>query len=345
MKAFHGALCVAAALAAGATGSVSHAADYYAGKQVSIYVGSSPGGGYDGYARLLSRHWGRLIAGNPNFLIKNMPGASSLKAMNYVSNVAPKDGTAIAAVQNGVALEPLLQTMGAKNRAEFDPAKINWIGAVTREVALVVTWHTSPFKTFADVQKSEMIGGAAGANTDDAVFSRLMNATIGTKIKVVQGYKGSSEMMIALEKGEIQAMPGWNYSSLSSQRPQWLSGKLVRILAQNAMQKHPALQDVPLAVDFARDAESRQVMELISSRLDLGRPYLAPPAIPEERLKDLRGSFVAMMKDQKFNADATKAHFEINPLSPEQCAAVVKAAYAMPKSVVDKAREILIARK
>lgn len=329
------------ALAAGGAG----AADFYAGKTVTITVGSSAGGGYDGYARFLSRHWGRQIPGNPKFIVKNMPGAGSLKATNFIYNVAAKDGTQVAAIQNGIVFEPLFKVMGKGREARFDPTKLSWIGAVTKETSVMVVWHKTPFGSVADVRKTRVLTGASGPTTSYAVYPRLMNATMGTNIRVVMGYNGTSGIVLALERGEIHAMTGWDYSSLSSRKADWLKDKKVRVLVQFGKKKHPKMPNVPLASEFTTNKVNRDVLELIAARQEIGRPYVAPPDVPGDRMKLLRAGFQAMMKDAAFLKEAAKLRIETHPSGANECLEVIKAAYAAPADVVAKARKILLVKK
>ncbi len=339
-------LCSVAALAAAlAVGTGAQAADFYAGKSINVIVGSSAGGGYDGYARFLARHWGKFIPGGPKFVVKNMPGAGSLKATNYIYNVAAKDGLQIAAIQNGVVFEPLFKVMGKGREAKFDPLKISWIGATTKETSVMVVWHTTPFKSIEDVRKQQVLTGASGATTSYAVYPRLMNATMGTNIRVVMGYNGTSGITLALERGELQAMTGWDYSSLASRKTQWLKDKKVRILVQFGRNKHPKMPDVPLASQYTTTKVNRDVLNLIAERQEVGRPYVAPPDVPADRLKLLRASYQAMLKDPAVLKEGAKLRIEVHPSTAEECLEVMKRAYAAPKDVVAKARKILLTKK
>ncbi|MQA65667.1 MAG: hypothetical protein GEU76_07180 [Alphaproteobacteria bacterium] len=331
-----GAMCVPAA----------GAADYFKGKTVTITVGSSAGGGYDGYARFLGRHWGRLIPGNPSFIVKNMPGAGSLKATNHIYSVAAKDGTQVGAVQNGIIFEPLFKVMGSGNDAKFDATKLSWIGAVTKETAVMVVWHATPFKSVADVRKAAKVRtGASGPTTSYGVYPRLMNATMGTNIQVVMGYSGTSDITLALERGEIEAMTGWDFSSVASRKGQWLKDKKIRILVQFAKKRHPQMPDVPLASELTTSKLNRDVLELIAARQEIGRPYIAPPGVPAEAITPLRTSFMAMMKDPTFLADAKKSRIEIMPSDHKEALTSVKAAFAASPDVVARARSILFVKK
>ena len=273
-------------LALGALAVPAQADDFYKNKSIAIIVGSSAGGGYDGYARYLAKSWGNFIPGHPGFVVRNMPGAGSLKATNYIYNVAPKDGTEIGGIQQGMLFEPLFKTMGSGHEAKFDPMKLGYIGAAVHDQAVMVVWHTTPFKSLADIKGKTVLTGSAGATTNYAVYPRLMNATMGTSIKVIEGYNGTSSITLAVERGELQAMTGWDYSSLSSRKADWLKDKKVRILVQFGAKKIPEMPDVPLARDHASSPLNQEVLDLITLRQDIGRPYITPPNLPKDRLRD-----------------------------------------------------------
>ncbi|HSR55067.1 MAG TPA: tripartite tricarboxylate transporter substrate-binding protein, partial [Alphaproteobacteria bacterium] len=264
---------------------------------------------------------------------------------NYIYNVAPKDGTHVAGIQNGVVFEPLFKVMGKGREAQFDPLKLSWIGATTKETSVMVVWHTTPFKSIEDVRKQRVLTGASGPTTSYAVYPRLMNATMGTNIRVVMGYNGTSGITLALERGELQAMTGWDYSSLASRKGQWLKDKKVRILVQFGRQKHPKMPDVPLASDFTTTKVNRAVLDLIAERQEVGRPYVAPPDVPADRLKALRASYQTMLKDAGVLKEAAKLRIETHPSTAEECLEVMKRAYSAPKDVVAKARTILLTKK
>ncbi len=345
MKTFNVLKAVSWGLALAALAVPATAADFYKNKTVTITVGSSAGGGYDGYARFLAQHWGKFIPGNPNFIVKNMPGAGSLKATNHLYNVAPRDGTQIGAIQNGVVFEPLFKVMGKGREAKFDAQKLNWIGAVTKEVSVMVVWHKTPFKSIADVRKATVRTGASGPTTSYGVYPRLMNATMGTNIRVVMGYNGTSGITLALERGEIDAMTGWDYSSVASRKGQWLKDKKIRILVQFGNKRHRQMPDVPLASELTTNKLNRDVLELIAARQEIGRPYVAPPDVPAEAIAALRSSFNKMTADAAFLADAKKRRIEVQPSTAAEAAAVIKAAYAASPDVVAKARAILLVKK
>jgi tripartite-type tricarboxylate transporter receptor subunit TctC len=323
------------------------AEDFYQGKQIQLTVGSGTGGGYDAYARLVARHWPDFIPGHPTFVVQNMPGAGSLKAMNYLANNAAKDGTAVAGIQNHIGYEPMLGISGGgkTDAVHFDPLKVNWIGSAAKEVSVVVIWHTSPVKTLEDAQKREVVGGSAGVATSNTIYARLMNATAGTRFNVVHGYKSQTEVALAMERGEVEASPGWFYSSFVSSRPQWLPEGKARIIAQVALEKHPALPDVPIILDYAKTPEDRQQMELALGSLSMGRPYVAPAEVPADRVKLLRETFLKALASPALLAEAKKAKLEISALSGEDIAKLLAKQYKTPKPIVAKVKSILVPEK
>ena len=342
MNGHHSVLRIAClGLALCALAAPAQADDFYKGKTVSITVGSSAGGGYDGYARFLARSWGKFIPGHPSFVVRNMPGAGSLKATNYLYNVAAKDGTQIGAIQSGILFEPLFKVMGSK-QAKFDAMKLNWIGAVVQDQVVMAVWHATPFKSLSDLKGAPVLSGASGATTSFAVYPRLMNAAMGTHVQVINGYKSGSAIRLALERGEVQAMTGWQYSSLIARKSAWLKEKKVRILLQFGAKKHPDMPDVPLARDHASSPIDRDVLDLITLRQDLGHPFVAPPDLPKDRLATLQKSFWSMVTDSAFLADAKKHRIEVSPLNAQECAKVIKKGYAASPEVVAKARAIMI---
>lgn len=329
-------------LAACAFTATAQADDFYHGKTVAIVVGSSAGGGYDGYARFLAKYWGGFIPGHPSFVVRNMPGAGSLKATNYIYNVAPRDGTTIGGIQQSILFEPLFKNMGSGHEAKFDAMKLGFIGAATHDQAVMVVWHTTPFHSLADLKGKTVLTGSAGVTTNYAVYPRLMNATMGTSIKVIEGYHGTSGITLALERGELQAMTGWDYSSLSSRKRDWLLQKKVRVLVQFGAKKIPELPNVPLARNHTTTPLDRDVLDLITLPQNIGRPYVAPPDLPKERLQMLQDSFWAMVTDKSFLRAAKNAHIEISPSNAKEGEAVIKKGYAASPEVVAKAHAILV---
>jgi tripartite-type tricarboxylate transporter receptor subunit TctC len=307
--------------------SVGHTqspADFYKGKNIDLYIGYSAGGGYDVYARSLARHMGRFIPGSPTIVPKNMPGAGSLVLANWLYNVAPKDGTAFGIIGRGTAFDPLL----GSTKAQFDAAKFNWIGSMNDEVSVCVAWHTTGITELEQVKQNELTVGGTGPAADTDQFPKVLNATIGTKFKIIAGYPGGNDIDLAMERGEVMGRCGWSWSSVKSAHPTWLAAGKINILAQLGLSRHPDLPDIPLVTDFAKTDEQRRILRLILVRQALGRPFLGPPGIPPERLAVLRQGFNDTMKDPEFLADAEKLKLEVRPLSGEQAEVVVRQIYA-----------------
>jgi tripartite-type tricarboxylate transporter receptor subunit TctC len=317
-------------------------ADFYKGREVSLTVGSAPGGGYDAATRLLARHYGRHIPGQPTIIVRNMPGAGSLNMMNNVANVAAKDGTIIGAPQNTAPLERLLHILskGGKN-ANFDAEKLNWIGTSSQDVYLLIAWHTAPVNTFADLLKTELVVGSSGHNTDHSITARLLNQTFGTKLKIVTGYPSAQEIMLAMERGEIQGNSGRAYSSLMAGFSHLVRDKKVKMLVQMGLTPHPDLKDVPFALDLAKSEDEKKVLELTFSKFQMSRPLFVAAEVPKDRVQALRRAFDSMMKDPELLADSVKSKIEVDPLSGEEVQKLVQKLFSTPQPLVERARALL----
>ncbi|MGA7486649.1 MAG: tripartite tricarboxylate transporter substrate-binding protein [Xanthobacteraceae bacterium] len=323
---------IAAAMLALGPISAGHAqspADFYKGRTVDLYIGYSAGGGYDIYARALARHIGRLIPGNPTVVPKNMPGAGSLVLANWLYNVAPKDGTAFGMIGRGTGFDPLL----GSTKAQFDAAKFNWIGSMNDEVSVCVAWHTSGIAELDQVKQKQLTVGGTGPAADTDQFPKVLNATLGTKFKIVTGYPGGNDVDLAMERGEVMGRCGWSWSSVIATHKSWIDDKKINVLVQLSLSKHPDLPHVPLVMDFAKTDEQKQVFKLVFARQPMGRPFLAPPGIPAERVAVLRKAFMDTMKDGEFLAEAGKLKLEINPVSGAAVQDIVQEVYQTPKSV------------
>jgi tripartite-type tricarboxylate transporter receptor subunit TctC len=309
--------------------------DFYKGKTVSLVIGYSVGGGYDAYGRLLARHLGKYIPGQPNVLAQNMTGAGSLKAATYIYSVAPKDGLAIGTFSRSLAIAPLL------NKAEFDSTKFTWIGSVTDEVSLCVTRNDSPVKTFNDLLAKPSTFGGEGAGSDPNVFALLYRNVFGAKIKLVQGYPGTNEIQLATERGEVDGLCGLSWSTLKGRYPHWLGERKANILVQAGIKTQAELPHVPTATDLAKDPEQRQILNLILIGQAMARPFAAPPGIPADRKAALIAAFDRTMRDPDFLAEAVRLNFEVNPVTAARLDALLAEAYATPKDVVAKAAKAL----
>jgi tripartite-type tricarboxylate transporter receptor subunit TctC len=313
------------------------AAAFFKGRNVNMEIGYSAGGGYDVYARSIARFMGKHIAGAPAVIPKNMQGAGSLRLANWLYTAAPKDGTEIATIGRGIAFDPLL---GNKN-AQFDAAKFTWLGSATNEVSVCVVWQDSGIAKFDDLYSKPMTVGGTGGGADTDVFPQILNAVLGTKMKVIAGYPGGNDVNLAMERGEVQGRCGWSWSSVQATHKDWLAQKKIVVLVQLALSKHPDLPDVPLVTDLAKTDEQRQILKLIFARQVMGRPYLAPPGVPKERAEALRQAFLDTMKDKEFLAEADTAQLEINPVSGPQIEKLVSEVYQTPPDIAAKAAQVL----
>jgi tripartite-type tricarboxylate transporter receptor subunit TctC len=306
-------------------------ADFYHDRGIAMVIGYSAGGGYDLYARVLARHLGKHIPGHPRVLPQNMPGAGSLKAANFIYSLAPRDGTVIATATRGMATDPLL------GESKFDPLKFTWIGSVTSETSVCATWHTSLVKSWADMFTKDftMGGSAAGSETDS--FALLLRNVFGAKMKLITGYPGGNDINLAMERGEVDGRCGWSWSSIRSQKTSWLKEKMISLIVQLGMEKHPELPDVPLLLDFARTPEQRQILRLVLASLVLGRPIFAPPEVPADRGNALRNAFDATMRDPQFLDEAAKLDLEISPVAATAINDLLVELYRTPKATVEKA--------
>jgi tripartite-type tricarboxylate transporter receptor subunit TctC len=306
-------------------------ADFYKGRTVTVVVSSSAAGGYDTLARAVARHMGRHLPGNPVFIVRNMPGAGGMTATNFLYNNADKDGSVIGLVQNNTPFEPLFGT----KEARYDPVKFNWLGSPSSETAMVLIWHAVPVNSIAELKAREVAVGVSGANSTPAFFTRLLNATLGTKMKPVNGYPGQNDVLLAMERRELDGHPSAFFSSVRSTRPAWLRDKTAKaiVLAE--------LHDVPFAPDLVARRDDRLVMEAAFAPLALGRPFLAPPGIPVERLAALREAFAATMADPDFLAEGEKMGLGLNaPRTGAQIQAVMERAYQSPPRVIDRLRQL-----
>ena len=310
-------------------------ADFYKGKDVELYIGYKPGGGYDGYARLIARHMGKHIPGNPNIVPKNMPGAGSVKLTNWLWEGAPQDGTVFGAVSRGVPFEPLL----GNKKAKFSADQFHWVGSANNEVSICATVKKTGIKSWKNLRDRQVLTGGNGSGSDTEQFPKLLNAVLDTKFKVVGPYGGGSDIVKAMIAGELEARCGWSWSSIKSKNKDLLeSGDLV-LLMQMSTVKHPELPDVPLVMDLVRSYNSKkqtQMLNLMFARQGLGRPYVAPPGVPSDRAAALQAAFTATMSDPEFLADAKKGGFDLAPITGNEVAGLVNTAYGTPESVIQE---------
>ena len=336
-------LCTALTAVAISPLGVAHAqspADFYKGKNVELNIGYSVGGGYDVYARLIARFIGKHIPSTPTVITKNMEGAGSLRLANWLYAAAPKDGSVFGTIGRGLAFDPLL---GAKG-AQFDATKFSWVGSANDEVSVCVAWNTTGITKFEDLATKQMTVGGTGGGSDTDVFPQILNGVLGTKMRLISGYPGGNDVGLAMERGEVQGRCGWSWSSVVSTHKDWVDQKKINVLVQLSLAKHPDLPDVPLITDLAKTDEQKQILKLIFARQVMGRPYLAPPNVPKDRLEALRTAFMETMKDPEFLAQAEKAKLEITPVSGEAVDKLVREVYQTSPEIAAKAAAVLNAK-
>lgn len=308
---------------------------FYKGRSVDMIIGAAPGGGYDVYGRVVARHMPRHLAGNPTMVPKNMPGAGSSKAAEYIYSVAPKDGSAIGIIFPGSIMTPLLEE---KRSTQYDPPKFSYLGTANKEVRVCALRNGAPATTVAAAMKTEVVMGATaeGGSTQD--YPAVMNEVLGTKFKIIRGYKGTLDITLAVERGEADGLCGWAWTSLKTQKANWLTDKSVTVAVQFGMQNDPDLDKmgVPSIWSFVKNDADKQLLELMIGQQVFGRPFVAPPGVPADRLKILRDAFAATMKDKQFLADAQKSKLDIDYDSGEAVQKLVARMYATPKPVVNR---------
>jgi tripartite-type tricarboxylate transporter receptor subunit TctC len=302
-------------------------------KPLELYIGYSVGGGYDIYARLVARHIGRHLPGNPVIVPKNMEGAGSLRLANWLYKAASKDGSAIGTIGRGLAFDPLLGGQGA----QFDATQFGWIGSANDEVSVCVSWGRAKVARFEDVFSRELVVGGTGATADTDLFPKVINSVLGTKFRVITGYPGGNEVTLAMQRGEVDGRCGWSWSSIKTNHPQWLKDGTINLLVQLSLEKHADLPQVPLVMDFIRNDEQKAILRVVFARQVMGRPFLAPPGVPAQRLRELRQAFDATMRDKAFLAEAEKLKLEITPVSGDAVQKLVAEVYRMPPEVLKKA--------
>ena len=331
---------LAGLIAFAALATSAAAGDYYAGKNIDLLIGAPPGGGYDIYARALARHYGRHIPGQPTIVAKNMPGAGSARAAGFISTMAPKDGTAIAAIMPGAVMGPLLEE---KAEALFDPAKVLYLGTANSGTRICVSRKDSKIKTFDDARTQKAVFG--GVSTTDATrsYGYLHKSTSGAQYDVVAGYSGTSEIALAMERGELDGVCGWDWASFKSQRPDWIRDNKANLLLQVGLEPNEELtrMGVPSVFKYVKGEDERKVIELVISQQVFQRSYIAPPGLPAEPLATLRSAFDATMSDQQFLEDAEKMRIDISPLSGAKVQELVQKLYAAPKDIVARARQAI----
>ena len=319
------------------TAQAQSVAEFYRGKSIELDISSSVGGGYDAYARLLARHLGRFIPGNPAVVPKNMEGAGGLRLANFLYNAAPRDGTTFATIYRGTVFDPLLGGKGA----QFDATKFTFIGSANNEVSVCVAWHGTGIARFEDALTKELVVGASGPSADSYQFPKIVNGVLGTKFKIVVGYPGGNDIDLAMERREVQGRCSWSWTSLKATRRSWVAEKKINLLFQMGLSKHPDLPEIPLIIDLANSVEDRAVLKLIFARQVMAWPYLAPPGIPKDRAEALRRAFMDTMSDKDFLAEAERSALEIRPVTGANIQKLVQQVYGTPTPIAERAADIL----
>jgi tripartite-type tricarboxylate transporter receptor subunit TctC len=328
------------ACSAGFAASPALSQDFYKGKTIDIVVGSAAGGGYDAYARLLSRHMPRHIAGTPAVVVRNMPGAAGGIVTSWLANVAPKDGTAIAAPLNTVPLMQLLDP----DKFQFKSGAFKWLGAPAAPTDVMVTYETSGVKTLEDATRKEINIGATTPGTTMEIYPRVANSLFGTKFKVVTGYQGGAELIVAMERGEVQGIGGNTYQTYNQIQPTWIRDGKINLLFQVTLSRDPAIPNTPSLMEFAKNDEQRQIINLLATSSAIGRPLMAPPATPDDRVDILRKAMADAIQDPALIAEANKARLELRPVSGVEMQKMVETMMSTPREIVEKYKAIVAAR-
>jgi tripartite-type tricarboxylate transporter receptor subunit TctC len=310
--------------------------DFYRGKSISMLVASGVGGGYDVYARGFARYVTKHLPGNPVIIVKNMEAAGGLAAASTLYNTIEKDGLTIGALTNGVAMDPLFGNPGAR----FDSQKFNWIGSIGKLENVCATWHTSPITSIGQALTREVVVSGTGATTNSVIVPKILNALLGTKFKIVSGYD-TAGLTMSVERGEVEGICGLSWSTLKASRPDWISGHRLNVILQVALNKLADLPEVPSAIDLVTDPQNRRVLELILIRQEMGRPIVASPGVPKERIEALRRAFGETMADPDYLAESQKQNLEIEPLTGAEIDRLLAAAYGAPKETVARAASLV----
>ena len=327
------ALWIGAALASRAA-VADPVADFYTGRKINVIVGSDAGGGYDAITRLMARHIGRHIPGTPTLVVQNMPGAASFTAANNIYNVAPKDGTTIGIAQRAVFVEPLFDNKEAK----LDASKLSWLGSLNTEWSVAVAWHDSGLNSIDDALKREIPVTASGATSDDYIYPAVLNNILGTKFKLISGYKGTAEELLAIQRGEGAGMIGWAWSAVRARAGQLVDSGQLKVLVSLASESRPGLEHIPTIYQYAKNDEDRQVLNFIFAPQIIGRPYFGPPGVPADRLAALQAAFHATIKDPAFLADAAQQNLELDPASAQTLQQRIDALYATSPAIIARAK-------
>jgi tripartite-type tricarboxylate transporter receptor subunit TctC len=316
--------------------SAAVAQDFYAGKSVQMVIGFGPGGGYDLWARIVARHIGRHLPGNPTVVPQNLEGAGSYRAANYIYTVAPKDGTVMGLIARDAALGPLTGAPGA----QFDATKMSYLGTPTTETNVCIAYKDAKVKTAQDLLTTQLVVGDTGPGTGTHSYPKALIDLLGMKFKIVGGYPSSSDVFLAMERGEVEGICE-SLDSVSGKRPTWIKDKTINILFQGGAEPSPDLKGIPFVVDLAKNDEDKKAIEFLYAGQGIGRPFVAPPNLPPERLKMMRDAFNATMKDPEFIAEVKQRKLDLEPETGEHLEGLIKKIYATPKPIVDKIGELI----
>jgi tripartite-type tricarboxylate transporter receptor subunit TctC len=325
-----------AALAAPGAASAQSVEEFYKGKQLQVVIYTPGGSTYDMYARFLMQYMGRHMPGNPTFIPRNMPGAGGIAATQFLHRIAPKDGTVFGTIARNLPFEPIL----GKPEADFDPLSFTWLGSMNRERSIALSWHTSKVRTLKDLQNMELLVPGTGAGADSEVMPLAFNALFGTRFKIVRGYKSTSDATLAVERGELDGIAYWSWSAIQSSHKHWLDEKKVNVLFHTGPEPDPEIK-APSIRTLVRDDVERAALEFILAREVLGRPFLAPPGIPEDRAKALKAAFNATMVDKDFLAEAKKRNIEVELVTGDEVTEVLRRAAASPPQVIERVKKAL----
>jgi tripartite-type tricarboxylate transporter receptor subunit TctC len=309
--------------------------DFYKSRNVTLVIGYSVGGGYDAYARLLGRYMGKHIPGNPSIIPEQMTGAGSLRAANFIYSVAAKDGSVFGTFSRSMGISPLV------DKAEFDSRKFTWLGSVTDDNTICVTGSGSPIRNWDDFLSKPSKFGGEGAGSDPDIWALLYKNVFGAKLQLVSGYPGTNDVVLAMERGEVDGLCGISWSTIKSRHPEWLSNHTVNIIVQEALQKEPEVASVPLASDLVKTPEQSQIIKLLLVSQAMARPFAAPPDIPAERKAALLSAFDATMKDDDFLAEAKKLSFDVRPVDAPTIDKMLAEVYQTPKDVIARATKAI----
>ena len=316
--------------------TAANSQEFFAGKTVTLTVGYQTGSGYDTVARFVARHLSRFIPGTPTVIVRNMPGAGTLTAANYVANSAPKDGTAIALIARGMLIEPLLGGQGVR----FDPQALNWIGSTSHETSVAAVRSDTGVRSLDDAKKREVLVAGAGPGTDGNVFPTALNYLFGTKFKIINGYRSGAELLLAVERKEVDGRGAWSWASFRTEAIGLVERGELTILVQYGSAKSPEIPDVPLVFDLVKTEEQKQMLDLLLAGLTMAWPVFAPAEVPKERVAILRKAYMAMLRDPETLADAKKLGVDVAPVPGEVISENLRRIYATPHALVEKVRDL-----